>query len=140
MLTLVRIGLCGNQYLLRHISFFGLYLFTFGNLALQNVCQISMTDPNASKLVLFSPNLYVALAAGKRKIEELPLNDSFMAFNSFQNKHIYSNKKKNHISLIYRILAADLPKKIKIMHVEEYCGLDSIFEDRTWEDHECKLA
>lgn len=58
----------------------------------------------------------------------------------FKTNTYIPTKKKNHISLIYRILAADLPKKIKIMHVEEYCGLDSIFEDRTWEDHECKLA
>lgn len=104
MLTLVRIGLCGNQYLLRHISFFGLYLFTFGNLALQNVCQISMTDPNASKLVLFSPNLYVALAAGKRKIEELPLNDSFMALTHFKtNTYIPTTKKKSHITHLQNI-------------------------------------
>ena len=53
---------------------------------MQNICQISMADPNGCKT------------------EELSLNDSFMTFDSFQNKHIYSNnnnnkkKKNNHTS------------------------------------------
>lgn len=77
MLTPVHIVLCGNQYLLRPVSFFGLYSFKIWQLGMQNICQISMADPNGCKT------------------EELSLNDSFMTFDSFQNKHIYSNNNNN---------------------------------------------